>query len=629
MNFLIVDSLSKSFADKVLFKKISFSIEKGDRLALIAKNGAGKSTLLKILEGKETADAGRIQFDKNIDTCFLHQEPNFLPDDSVMEALMRGETKATKAIKNYQHWQEKANHDDSVSTLTQFELALNTMNELDAWDYENQVEQILSNLKITNTEQKINTLSGGQKKRVAIAQILVQSPDFIVMDEPTNHLDMEMIEWLEEYLQSKKITLLIVTHDRYFLDNICTKIIELDNHQIYPYKGNFSYYLERKAEREMMEASELEKAKNVFRRELDWIRKQPKARTVKSKSRVDAFVAVEEKARQKKVVDKINLEVKMSRLGGKILELIKIKKSFGDKIILDQFTYTFKGGEKIGIVGKNGMGKTTLLNIVQGTETFDGGKIQTGETVLFGYYSQKGLEIKEDMRLIEYVKNFGEFIPLANGVTLSASQLLTRFNFPPEQQYSFISKLSGGEKRRLYLMTILITNPNFLILDEPTNDLDIITLQTLEEFLIHFKGCILIVSHDRYFMDRICDSIFSFEGNGIIKNFPGNYSEYREWKDEEEELEKERQRDEQKPAQSKSVSSSPITEEKRSYQIQRKIDELEKEIATLESEKTNLQQDLAKQDLDYERIQQLSEAFALCTKQLEEKTNAWLVLQES
>ncbi len=635
MNLLSVENISKSFGDKVLFENISFGINFNEKVALIAKNGAGKSTLISILKGKEISDTGRIAFRKDISIAFLDQEPVFDESKTVMDVLLNADNRLTKAIKNYEELLETSQHDHSNTVLEKLDLAMQEMNELNAWDYENKVKEILFKLSVTHLEQQISTLSGGQKKRVALAEVLINEPNLLVMDEPTNHLDVQMIEWLEDYLYSREISLLLVTHDRYFLDEVCDSIIEIDNHQLYTYKGNFSYYLEKKAERIQAESSEIDKARNTYRKELEWMRRMPKARGTKAKSRITSFYEVEEKAKQKRQEQKIEMQVKMSRLGGKILELIKISKAYGEKKLIEQFTYTFKGGEKIGIVGKNGSGKSTLLNIIMGLEPYDSGKMQTGETVVFGYYSQQGIQLKEDKRIIEVIKDIGEFIPLANGTKLGASQLLTRFNFPPDVQYSYVSRLSGGERRRLYLLTVLMKNPNFLILDEPTNDLDILTLQTLEDFLVEFSGCVLIVSHDRYFMDKLSDHVFAFEGNGEIKDFPGNYSEYRIWKDEQKTTEVQTEKESAKKTNEistpKSTANTTVkdnAEKKRlSFKEQRELELLEQDIAQLENKKTELEQKMLTLT-DHTELQQLSEQLGKTIEAIDGKSSRWLELQE-
>ena len=465
---------------------------------------------------------------------------------------------------------------------------------------------------------------------MALAQVLINKPDLLIMDEPTNHLDIDMIEWLEHYIAKEQISILLVTHDRYFLDEVCNNVIELDGGKLYEYKGNYEYFITKKAERELMQNAEIDKARNLYRRELEWVRKMPKARGTKAKARVDAFDDVAQKAKQKRIDKQIELSVKMERLGSKILELTKISKSFGNKKILEPFTYTFKKGEKIGIIGKNGVGKSTFLNILQGIEQVDTGKVQTGETVVFGYYSQSGIKVSEDKRVIEVVRDIADFIPLANGTQLSASQLLTRFNFPPDMQYNYVSKLSGGEKRRLYLLTVLQKNPNFLILDEPTNDLDIVTLQVLEEFLVDFGGCVLIVSHDRYFIDKLVDHVFVFEGNGVIKDYPGNYSEYREWKQEQKEEAKEKGKQEKiEVNEVKIVDEKPKSDNTKrlSYKEQRELELLEKEIGELEAKKVGLENKMGS-TTEYEALQKLSNDLKRNNETLEEKTMRWMELQE-
>lgn len=638
MNLLSVQQLSKSFGDKILFKNINFGINHGDKVALIAKNGSGKSTLFKILQGIEIPDSGEVAFRKDIRISFLSQEPQLNPEHTIEQAIYESDSLLVKTAMDYFRVIEEHQIQSTPENEKKLDELTEKMNLLEAWDVETKIQTILSKFGLNDIHQKVSTLSGGQKKRLAMTQVLLNEPDLLIMDEPTNHLDLDAIEWLEQYLYSYNKSLLLVTHDRYFLNEVCNKIIEIDNHQIYEYKGNFEYYLEKKAERQMMEASELEKAKNLYRRELEWVRKMPKARTTKSKSRVDAFYDIEEKAKQKRQDKKIDLNVKVERLGSKIIELIKISKSFGDKKILDVFTYTFKKGEKIGIIGKNGVGKSTFLNILQGKEECDAGKIQVGETVVFGYYSQGGIQVSDNKRIIEVVTDIAEYIPLANGTSLKASQLLQRFNFPPEMQYSFVRKLSGGEKRRLFLLTVLMKNPNFLILDEPTNDLDILTLQTLEEFLMEFQGCVLIVSHDRYFIDKLVDHVFAFEGDGVIKDFPGNYTEYRNWKDEQEEDKKEKhiQPVEEKKEEieintivpSVTEAKNNTTTKKLSYKEQRELETLEKELEQLEKRKNEIEHLLNGIESDGEKLHDLSTEYTGVLHSIDEKTMRWLELQE-
>jgi ATP-binding cassette subfamily F protein uup len=536
MNLLSIENLSKSYGEKQLFKDLTFGISQGEKVALVARNGTGKSTLLRILCNKDNADSGRVVFRKDLRISFLDQNPEFNEELSIIDAVLLSENEITIAIKRYEKLIEEQTDEISAAQSKDLEEAIAMMDKTNAWAYEVRVKQVLDKLGLVKLSQQLKTLSGGQKKRVALAKVLIEEPDLLIMDEPTNHLDVDMIEWLEEYLENKDLSLFLVTHDRYFLDNVCNKIIELDQQKLYTYQGNYSYFLEKKAEREFNSAREVDKAQNLMRKELEWIRRMPKARGTKSKSRVDAFYDLKEKATDKRQIAEMELNVKMSRIGGKVIEMKKVYKSYDDFNILKGFDYTFKTGERIGIVGKNGIGKTTFLNLITGKELPDSGKINVGETIVFGYYSQAGLTLKEDKRVIEVVKdNIAEVISLGDGSKVSASQFLTLFQFPPEMQYTYVSKLSGGEKRRLFLLTVLVKNPNFLILDEPTNDLDLLTLQTLEEFLLHFKGCLVVVSHDRYFMDKLVDHLFVFEGDGIVKDFTGNY---REWRDEvvEEEL---------------------------------------------------------------------------------------------
>lgn len=627
MNYLSVENLSKSYGDKVLFEKITFGISRGDKVALVAKNGTGKTTLLNILQGKEIADEGRISWRKELTVEFLSQEPTFDEEMTVIDTLLNSKNKFTDVIKRY-------NLAIAGDPSVDMDAVIMEMTDLNAWDYENKVEEILSRLQIVQLKQAMKTLSGGQRKRVALARVILNKPDLLVLDEPTNHLDIEMIEWLENYLDDNDFTLLIVTHDRYFLNNVCNHVIEIEDSKLYTYKGNFEYYLEKKAERQIANASELDKAKNLYKRELEWVRKMPRARGTKSKSRVDAFYDVEDKVKQKKEDDGVEMSVKMTRLGSKILELHKIYKAYGERKLIEDFNYVFKKGEKIGISGANGSGKTTLLNIVQGFEEADSGKIQTGETVVWGYYSQKGMLPKEDKRIIETISDIAEYIPLADGTTLSAGKLLAKFNFPPHMQYQNVSSLSGGEKRRLFLLTILMKNPNFLILDEPTNDLDIATLQTLEDFLTEFGGCVLIVSHDRYFMDKLIDHLFVFEGQGYIRDFPGTYTQYRIWKDNQKQEEKAKEKIEARAEvkveakkEVKAEEAKPVSTTKKSYKVVKEIEDLEKEIAELEAKKAALETSLTSGETDHVILQKTGDELAKTIKTLDEKSFKWLELQ--
>lgn len=635
MNLLSVNQLSKSFGDKILFKNINFGINYGDKVALIAKNGSGKSTLFKILQGLEIPDSGEVVFRKDLRISFLSQEPDLDNNHTIEEAIYSCDSEMVKTAIDYAHLIETHYANPTEKTENQLDVLTHRMNDLEAWNVETQIKVVCSNLGLNDLKQKVSTLSGGQKKRLALAQVILNEPDLLIMDEPTNHLDVSVIEWLEDYLHSYKKSILLVTHDRYFLDAVCDRIIEIDNHEIYEYKGNFEYYMEKKSERQQMEASELEKAKNLYRRELEWVRKQPKARTTKSKSRVDAFEAIEAKARAKKIEKKIELSVKVERIGSKVLEAHKLQKAFGDKKILEPFTYTFIKGEKIGIVGPNGIGKSTFINMLQGIEPPDAGHVSVGDTIVFGYYSQKGIQVPDDKRVIEVVKDIAEFIPLANGTSLSASALLTRFNFPPAVQFGHVGKLSGGERRRLYLLTVLVKNPNFLILDEPTNDLDIITLQTLEEFLLEFQGCVLIVSHDRYFLDRLVDHVFAFEGNGVVKDFPGNYTEYRQWKDDMQVLEEAKAKgqfpNDEAPEESNDnkieIEKPGVTEKKKlSFKEQKELETIEKDLEMLEKRKTEIESLLAGGTTNVAEIQKLSDEFNTVNLCIDEKTMRWLEL---
>lgn len=631
MNYLTVENLSKTYDTKVLFEQISFSINKGQKVALVAKNGAGKTSLMKIIMGKDIADEGTVSVRKEITTVFLEQEPELDHTKTILENVFIGNSPIIQAISNYEHCVIEQEHLHTDESMKRLQKAHEEMTVLDAWDYELKIKQILSHLNIHDLEQPVSTLSGGQKKRVALSKVLILEPDFLILDEPTNHLDIDMIEWLEEYLSTKNMTLFIVTHDRYFLDRICNQIIELDKGKLIPYNGNYSLYVEKKAHREMVEASEMEKTKNAYRRELEWVRRMPQARTTKSKSRLDAFDVIEEKVKGVRTEEKLKLEVKMTRMGGKILEMIKVHKAFSKLILLKNFSYEFKKGEKIGIVGKNGVGKTTFLNMIMGLEKPDSGKIQSGETIVFGYYAQSGMVLKEDKRVIDVVKDIAEFIPMADGSKLSASQLLLRFQFAPETQYAFVSKLSGGEKRRLYLMTILITNPNFLILDEPTNDLDILTLSILEEFLVNYPGCVIIVSHDRFFMDKLVDQIFAFEGDGIVKMYPGNYSDYRKSVMIPKAIGNEQVVTKQEDNILKQEKQQPASDKKKkklSFKEKHEFETLEKEIEQLEAEKKEIELKLSSGISDHKEIISLSERIAIVSDLIDEKSMRWLELSE-
>jgi ABC transport system ATP-binding/permease protein len=621
MHYVSARELGKSYGIKPLFENLSFHISEGDKIALVARNGTGKSTLLKIIAGKETPDSGTVWINKEIDVAFFEQEPQLESKATILDNIFHHAHPVISVIKEYE---------DAVDAGDESRIghSLGKMDELSAWDFESKVKQILGKLNIHNLQQKAGELSGGQKKRVALARTLIDigfehKHVLLIMDEPTNHLDVEMVEWLEHYLNKENTTLLMVTHDRYFLDNVCEEIWEIENSTLYVHKGDYANFLEKKAQREESNAASVDKAKNLYRKELAWMRKQPKARTTKSKSRQDAFYEVEKKAKQQLADQQLELQAKMSRLGGKIAELKKVYKQFDDKIILAGFDYTFKKGERVGIVGKNGAGKSTFINILQGIEQADSGKVNIGDTVVFGNYSQQGLPIKEDLRVIEFVKNIAENFPLANGGTLSAAQFLNLFLFPPEQQYTYISKLSGGEKRRLHLLSILFRNPNFLVLDEPTNDLDLPTLSVLENFLLDFPGCLVIVSHDRYFMDRLVDHLFVFEGDGVIRDFPGNFSQYRE-------AEKQNLLEdivEKKPE--KAVLQTAVTEKKRlSFKEQREFDLLQKEIAALEKERASVMEKLNNGNQPYEELVKSGARMEEINTAINEKEMRWLELSE-
>ena len=627
MNYLSIEQLSKSFGAKKLFNKISFGIARSEKVALVARNGAGKSTLLRIISGSEIADEGKVVFKKDIRIAYLSQDPDMSTSMTVLNYVLSDDSPTLQAVKKYEVALEKysTNPDDANQRL--LEEATSLMEYNNAWDAELRVKQILSQLNIHNLELDVTKLSGGQKKRVALCKVLIDLPDLIIMDEPTNHLDLDMIEWLENYLIRSDVTLLLVTHDRYFLDRICNRIVELDDNTIYTYDGNYEYFLEKKAERKAIETAEIEKAQNTMRKELDWIRRMPKARTTKSKSRIDAFYELKERATKKKIERELELQVKMSRLGNKIIELKDVCKSYGDLNLIDHFSYVFKAGERIGIVGPNGVGKSTFLNVIMGLEKVSSGNLDHGDTVIFGYYSQQGLQLKEDMRVIEVIKEVAEHIELSNNSSVSASQLLNMFLFTNEMQYSLVSKLSGGERKRLYLCRILMKNPNFLVLDEPTNDLDLATLQILEDFLLKFRGCLIIVSHDRYFMDKLTEHLFVFEGNGKIRDFWGNYSDYRDEetvKTEEKELESIIKQAIQ-PVQTENSNSS---KRKLTYSEKKELETIDKEIQKLETEKSQLTSELNSGTSEHHKLTELASKIGDLEKQINSKTERWIELQE-
>ena len=616
MNYLQVDRLSKSYGERILFTSISFGLQQGQKTALIAKNGAGKSTLLRIIAGRDVADSGDVVFRNDISVAFLDQDPAYEAEMTIQETVFSWNDPRMDAIRSYEMLLEQNTEGDAL------EQAIRKVEDLKAWDIEARVKEILGRLSIHNLSQKMGTLSGGQRKRVALAALLVREPDLLILDEPTNHLDIDMIEWLESWLRRSNVSILMVTHDRYFLDQVCTDILEIDRESIQRYKGNYSYYLEKKEAARQAFNSEVEKARNTFTRELEWMRRMPKARGTKAKARIEQFYDIKDKASQRLKDDQIQLSVKMNRLGGKILELVKVSKRYGDSVLIEPFTYTFKHGEKIGIVGKNGCGKSTLLKMITGDLESDSGKITTGETVVFGYYAQEGMKLSPDKRVIEVIKDVADVIPLADGRNLTASQLLTLFLFPPQVQYTQVEKLSGGEKRRLYLLTVLMKNPNFLILDEPTNDLDIQTLNILQEFLESYTGCVLIVSHDRYFMDTLADHLFIFEGNGIIRDYNGNYTDYRSELSEKE-----------KPAaavqkQEAIAVEKPKSTIKPSFKEVHEFNQLDAEIPKLEEKVQHLTNELNSGIADHVELNRLGEELKKVSDMLEEKTMRWLELSE-
>ena len=613
MNYISVENISKSYGDRILFNNISFGINKSQKIAFVAKNGTGKTSILNIIAGIDIPDEGQVIQRKDIQVAYLSQNQIFDNHLTIEETIFATENRILPIIKQYEKALE--NPEDSENYQKAFDL----MDQNNAWDFETQYKLVLSKLKLNNLSLRVDKLSGGQKKRLSLAILLINKPDLIILDEPTNHLDLEMIEWLEDYFKKEKITLFMVTHDRYFLERVCNEIIELDHGELYKYKGNYSYYLEKKEERISLEATITNKAKNLFKKELDWMRRQPKARTTKSKSRIDDFFKIKEKAHKRRQDHSVQLEINMARLGSKILELHKLKKSFGDLKILDGFEYVFKKGERIGIIGKNGTGKSSFLNILTNKEPVDTGKVVVGDTVKFGYYTQKGIVIKEGQKVIEVIKEFGEEIPLAKGRRISASQLLERFLFDKKKQYDFVEKLSGGEQKRLYLCTVLIQNPNFLILDEPTNDLDVITLNVLESFLLDFPGNLIVVSHDRYFMDKIVDSLFVFRRNGIVENFPGNYSDYRAYEDskpKEKVIKIEKQQKE----------STPPNKTKLSFVEKREFGSLEEDIDRLIRKKKAIESSFLNEELTQPQIQEKSEELQQVLSSLEEKEERWLEL---
>ncbi|NVK51800.1 MAG: ABC-F family ATP-binding cassette domain-containing protein [Flavobacteriaceae bacterium] len=613
MNYVSVENISKSYGERVLFEDISFGINKDQKIAFVAKNGSGKTSILNIMAGLDNPDTGQVITRKGIQVSYLAQADTLDRNQTIKEVIFSSDTVVLQIIENYNNALKNPNDTEN------YQKAFEQMEQHNAWDFETQYKQILSKLKFDNLAQKVAELSGGQRKRLALATLLINKPDVLILDEPTNHLDLEMIEWLEAYFKKEKMTLFMVTHDRYFLERVCNEIIELDYGKLYRYKGNYSYYLEKKEERIALEQASVEKAKNLYNTELEWMRRQPKARTTKSKSRIDDFYQIKEKAHKRRQDYKVQLEINMERLGSKILELHKVKKSFEETTILDGFDYVFKRGERIGIIGKNGTGKSSFLNLITQKIPVDGGKVVLGETVKFGYYTQSGIAIKEGQKVIEVIKEFGEFIPLTKGRKITAAQLLERFLFNRKKQYDFVEKLSGGEQKRLYLCAVLIQNPNFLILDEPTNDLDVVTLNVLENFLLDFPGNLIVVSHDRYFMDKIVDSLFVFRGNGVVENFPGNYSDFRAYEDSTPKETKAKEKKEQ-------FAPKAPQKGKLSYNEKREFGLLETDIAKLEKKKVVIENQFANNEIAPENITERSLELQQIINDLEQKEERWFEL---
>ncbi|WP_111309105.1 ABC-F family ATP-binding cassette domain-containing protein [Confluentibacter sediminis] len=616
MNYLTVENISKSYGELTLFQDISFSVHKDQKIAFVAKNGTGKTSILNILSGEDEADSGNVIYRKDIKVAFLSQDPKLDPNLTIEETIFASDNPILKVILNYEH--ALLNPEDSEA----YQKAFEQMEQYQAWDFETQYKQILFKLNLEDLNQKVSALSGGQKKRLSLANALINKPDLLILDEPTNHLDLEMIEWLETFFAKENITLFMVTHDRYFLERVCNEIIELDEGQLYSYKGNYSYYLEKREARIEQTEVETGKAKQLFKKELEWMRRQPKARTTKSKSRIDDFHDIKHRASQRRNDYEVQLELNMERLGGKVIEFHKVHKSFKDKVILNGFEYMFKNGERTGIIGKNGTGKTTFLNLLTQTIQPDSGKVIKGDTVKFGYYTQNGITIKPEQKVIDVIKEFGDYIPLKKGKQISAQQLLERFLFNRKKQYDFVEKLSGGERKRLYLCTVLIQNPNFLILDEPTNDLDIVTLNVLESFLLDFPGCVIVVSHDRYFMDKVVDHLFVFKGEGNIEDFPGNYTDYRVYEDSQPVISNTSEEKKDKKAWKKTEDN------KLSYNEEKELKNIESKLNSLAFDRKELEAKFNNPDLSPEEINKLSEALQKIIDDLESKEERWLELQE-
>ena len=616
MNLLSVENISKAFGERIILQNISFGINKDQKIAFIAKNGTGKTTLLNIMAGKDLPDSGQVVFRKGIHIGFLSQNPYFDEELTVEETIFATDNPILRLIQTYEHALQHPENEDA------YQKAFEQMELHNAWDFETQYKQILFKLKLDNLQLKVKNLSGGQKKRLALANVLISKPDLLILDEPTNHLDLEMIEWLEQYFAKENLTLFIVTHDRYFLERVCNEILELDCGELFSYKGNYSYFLEKKEQRLTQEQASVEKAKNLYTKELDWMRRQPKARTTKSKSRIDDFYKIKEQAHKRRKEHSVQLEINMERLGSKTVEFHNVSKAFGQLQVLNKFSYNFLRGERVGIIGKNGTGKSTFLNLLTGAIPPDSGKIIVGDTIKFGYYTQEGIEVIQGQKVIEVIQKYGDYIPLLKGRTLSAAQLLERFLFDRKKQYDYVEKLSGGELKRLYLCTVLIQNPNFLILDEPTNDLDIVTLNVLEDFLLDYPGCLVVVSHDRYFMDKIVDHLFVFKGKGEVEDFPGNYTDYRVYEESTPPADETPKKETTKNTWRKDGMKGL------SFNEQKEYNRLEKEIATLEEKKAAIEAAFAAGNLTPDEIQSQSVALQETLMFIEEKTERWFELTE-